>query len=192
MGYQDISDSVSAAPQPGARWTLRDATRDEHDRVDAAFAAHDLSTADGYGRFLGSQSRAFVAIERAIEAAGVAALIPDWSERRRADLLLEDLAELGVEPPRSVTAPALISEAEVLGAVYVLEGSRLGGAVLFRTAPYDAPRRFLEPEGVGPRWRALVALLDARLIDPDQIAAAVRTARSVFGCFHEAAGSAAA
>lgn len=192
MSHQGITESDVTAFGTSARWALRDATRDEHDRVDAAFLAHDLSTMDGYGRFLGAQSRAFIAIERAAEAAGAAELIEDWADRRRADLLLEDLAELGVDLPAPVAPPVLETEAEILGAVYVLEGSRLGGAVLFRTAPYDAPRRFLEPEGVGPRWRSLVALLDARLTADDQIADAVRSARSVFNCFHEAAGAASA
>ena len=176
----------------GARWALRDATRDEHDAVDSAFGRHDLSRLQGYSRFLDAQARAFVAVERAIDASGATAVIADWPERRRADLLLADLNDLGVTASASVEAPVLTSEAEVLGAIYVLEGSRLGGAVLFRSAPYDAPRRFLEPEGTGLRWRSLVALLDARLIDKDQIDAAVRSARSVFRCFHEAAGAAAA
>ena len=84
------------------------------------------------------------------------------------------------------------SDAEILGAVYVLEGSRLGGAVLFRSAPFDAPRRFLEPDGAGPRWRSLVALMDARLTDDREIEAAVRSARAVFNCFHQAAEAEAA
>lgn len=176
----------------GARWALRDATRDEHDAVDSAFGRHDLSSLAGYSRFLDAQARAFVAVERAIDASGATGVIQDWHERRRADLLLADLNDLGLTAPAPVEPPVLTSEAEVLGAVYVLEGSRLGGAVLFRTAPFDAPRRFLEPDGTGPRWRSLVALLDARLIDTDQIDAAVRSARSVFRCFHEAAGAAAA
>lgn len=160
--------------------------------MDAAFSAHDLSTVEGYGRFLSAQSRAFVAIERAVDAAGAGALLADWQSRRRADLLLEDMADLGLAAPQMIEPPVLSNEAEVLGALYVLEGSRLGGAVLFRSAPFDAPRRFLEPGDAGPRWRSLVELLETRLTDDQDVEAAVRSARSVFNCFHEAAGAAAA
>ncbi len=193
MGRQSNSSQDQACETAsGARRALRDETRQAHDRVDAAFGAHDLSTLDGYARFLSAQSRAFVAVERAAEAAGVAGLIEDWPLRRRADLLLEDLAEMGVAAPRTIQAPPMTSEAELLGAVYVLEGSRLGGAVLGRNIPDQAPRRFLGGDGAGPRWRALTALLDARLVAADQIADAVRSARSVFDCFDQAAKDAAA
>lgn len=187
-----MTEGRADRPALGARWALRDATRHEHDQVDAAFSTHDLSTIDGYGRFLSAQSRAFIAIERAADAAGAGALIADWDDRRRADLLLDDLADLGMEAPASIAPPVITSDAEILGAVYVLEGSRLGGAVLFRSAPFDAPRRFLEPDGAGPRWRSLVALMDARLTDDREIEAAVQSARAVFNCFHQAAEAEAA
>ena len=193
MNRPEHTERQGHAHRAGARWTLRDSTRPDHDQVDAAFAAHDLSTVDGYGRFLAAQARAFVAIERAVEAAGASVLIGDWAERRRADLLLEDLADLGLEPGGQIAAPAMATDAAVLGAVYVLEGSRLGGAVLSGQAPENAPRRFLGSEGAGPRWRTLVALIDDRLTGEGDIADAVGAARSVFQCFHRAAmGSAAA
>ena len=188
MGRLDrIAEGDAVARGSGARWILRNATRVEHDQVDAAFGAHDVTTLDGYGRFLVAQSGALIGVEQTIEAAGGAVLMSDWPARRRGDLLLEDLAELGLGPAEPVSPPDLATDAEVLGAAYVLEGSRLGGVVLSGQIPVTAPRRFLAADGTGPRWRALTELIDARLVDEAEIAAAVAAARAVFSCFHQAA-----
>lgn len=170
-----------------ARLKLREGTRRDHDQVDAAYAGFDLSTSRGYGEFLSAQARAFLPMEAAVERAGAALLFDDWGARRRAHLLRADLAELGLAEGDALDAPAFPSAAAVLGAVYVLEGSRLGGAMLRRAIPAGAPMRFLGGDDHGPRWRALTQLLDERLTGAGELGAAVAAARSVFQCFHEAA-----
>ncbi len=170
-----------------ARTALRTATRAEHDRVDAEFSAHDLNSRDGYARFLRAQAAAHLPVERAIEAAGATDLLPDWAARRRADALLADLAELGVAPAAEENFTIGRGEASLLGAIYVLEGSRLGGAVLRRQISAGLPARFLSPGAPGA-WRSLTDRLDERLRSPAAIDEAIASARAVFACF-EAAGS---
>ena len=50
-------------------------------------------------------------------------------QRYRAPLILEDLARLGYNaaPPLLPELPPLITRAQLLGAIYVLEGSTLSG-----------------------------------------------------------------
>lgn len=182
-----ISDETGEYRVLSARLQLREGTRRDHDQVDAAYAGFDLSTTRGYGEFLSAQARAFLPMEAAVERAGAALLFDDWDARRRGDLLRADLAELGLAPADLLEAPAFPSAAAVLGAVYVLEGSRLGGAVLRRAIPPGAPMRFLGGDEHGPRWRALTQLLDERLTGAPDLDAAVAAARSVFQRFHDAA-----
>lgn len=55
--------------------------------------------------------------------------LPDIDERQSASLILNDLAELGLRPDFIALCeliPAIRSEAEAFGALYVLEGSTLG------------------------------------------------------------------
>lgn len=59
--------------------------------------------------------------------------IPYYSERRRADLILKDLANLGNSPamiPLAGDIPGIDSIAKALGAFYVLEGSTNGGSIV--------------------------------------------------------------
>lgn len=155
--------------------------------MDAAYAAFDLSSVRGYGDFLAAQARAFLPLEAAVERGGAGLLIDDWATRRRAELLRADLAGLGIGRVDELPPVEFSGAAAVLGAVYVLEGSRLGGAMLRRAVPRGAPVRFLGGEDNGPRWRALTGMLDERLASGPDLDSAIAAARSVFDCFRIAA-----
>lgn len=170
----------------GAREVLRRRTRADHDAVDQVYSRFDLGDASGYRRFLRAQAACVIPLEAAVEARA-AKILQDWPSRRRAALVLADLRELGDEPQPSGPVFRFDSDAEALGAVYVLEGSRLGGAVLARQVYPDAPLRFLSPPAAKGSWRSFVDLLDRRLGDEAGQEAALDAARSVFKRF-EAAG----
>ncbi|WP_234419215.1 biliverdin-producing heme oxygenase [Sphingomonas sp. EC-HK361] len=178
-----------------ARSALRHATSADHERVDAAFSRFDLASRDGYGAFLVAQAAAHLPVEAALDAAGVARVLPDWPQRRRGDRLRADLAAMGLEPAAAEPAAgaciqalsaALADEAGMLGAVYVLEGSRLGGVLLRRSVPDGLPVTFLEA-GDSAAWRTLLVTLDERLCSEQDINLAVSAAARVFAVF-EASG----
>lgn len=171
-----------------ARAALRAGTAADHAAVDAAFGRFDLGTLDGYRRFLAAQAAAFVPVEAALTAAGVARLLPDWESRQRTAALRADLAALSITEPELFSPfPHFQSEASMLGAIYVLEGSRLGGALLKRSVPLSFPRRFLDAHQEAGSWRKLLKLLDEFLIRPHDLAAAILAAREVFARFATAA-----
>ena len=172
-----------------ARAKLRSATAAEHDRVDALFSAFDLAAPGGYARFLAAQAAAFLPVEAALDEAGAASALSCWPERRRGHLLAADLAALGAAPGPPVAPPAFAGEAALLGGIYVLEGSRLGGALLRRSLPDGAPCRFLAAPQPPGAWRNLLAKLDSVLIGEREIDSAVDSARRVFRCFAAAAGA---
>lgn len=185
---QHRSDARLSVPLPmKPRSPLRDLTRAEHEEVDKLYSRFDISQAAGYRSFLSAQASAHLAIEGALDAAGAANVLEDWPGRRRGELVRADLAELGIEARGRAAPPPLRTDAEILGAVYVLEGSRLGGAVLSTRLSDGAPARFLTAPSRAGAWRKLLVLLDRRLDGPPAMQAAAGAARACFRCYAQAA-----
>ena len=175
-------DHTLAAPTTSARFALRSSTAESHARLDALFSTFDLADPLDYGLFLQAQASAFVPMEEALDAGGAARVVADWPARRRAPALSADLEALGLPMPPPVAVPELPTEAAILGALYVLEGSRLGGALLVRSVPEGLPKTFLTP-GNPAAWRAFVTLLDQRLSSGAALAQASDAAASAFNAF---------
>jgi heme oxygenase len=155
--------------------------------VDALFSDFDLSRSDDYRRFLTAQAAAFLPVEQALDAAGAAALFPDGPARRRATLLHDDLDELGLPLPAPVAAPSFATSGSIAGGAYVLEGSRLGGAMLARGVAADLPRRFLSAPQPPGHWRSFLARLEQVLATHVERERAVTGAEQVFELFARAA-----
>ncbi|WP_294355983.1 biliverdin-producing heme oxygenase [uncultured Sphingomonas sp.] len=134
---------------------LRAATRASHDAVDAAFGGYDLSNCDDYRRFLVAHARALPVAEQALGALAFARTLPP-----RAPLLEHDLADLGEQMPASLSF-ACADEAALWGALYVVEGSRLGGVMLARSVGSDLPHRYLAAAHGPGQWRAIRDAIDA-------------------------------
>ncbi|WP_064705974.1 biliverdin-producing heme oxygenase [Rhizobium bangladeshense] len=166
------------------RSVLRAQTADCHAEVDKLFGIFDLSSKEQYRTFLRAHARVIPAAENALEEAGIVRLLPDWPERRRAQLLFADIGELGDRLPERLAPPALDGDAALWGAVYVLEGSKLGGALLAKSVPNRLPNSYLTPRGPKGAVRTFMDRLDASSIDDP--AAAVRTARTLFDLFLKA------
>lgn len=158
-----------AALLPGtfdAHAILREATHETHLRLHglpqfAAIAAERL-TRGAYADLLQALRRFHGAVARAAEHGGLAALS---SSRRRLDLLEADLGTLGAAPSRIASAWTSSPGACLYGALYVAEGSALGGKVIARQLDYllgdrAEGRTFFRGDGdIGPRWRAFLAAL---------------------------------
>lgn len=165
---------------------LRRETRAAHERVDARFSGLDLKDPADYRRFVALHAAAFLPLEQALTDAGAARLVDDWDAMRRTPELEADLVALGLPVPPRSSGPTFANDAEMLGAIYVLEGSRLGGAVLRKTVDPAFPHRFLAHPQPAGRWRALVALMERNLYESVQIDSAVQAALGAFAYFEEA------
>lgn len=93
---------------------------------------------------------------------------------------------VGMVEPDEAPWPAAASAAYRWGVAYVVEGSQLGGAVLYqrlaaRLAPH--PLAYLKPavDGPGPRWRAFGSALRAQVRSEAELADACAGARAAFG-----------
>jgi heme oxygenase len=164
---------------------LREATREPHARLDALFGGFDLSTREGYARFIGAQASAMIAVEAALDAAGAAEVIDNWPERRRGGALRRDAAALGIAPA-SLDPPTLSGQAEIAGALYVVEGSRHGARFLRKQVPDTVPTAFLDSDQAPGSWAKLLDRIDTILYRPEAEAAATRAALAIFDLFGQA------
>lgn len=136
--------------------TLRRDTAADHDRVDALFGALRLDRRRDYVRFLGAHARALPAVEAVLAADPT---LPPW--RSRTAQLAADLAALGQAMP-AMAAFGMEDHPARWGALYVVEGSRLGGQVLARSVPAAFPAAYLGAVHRQGEWRALLTAIDGR------------------------------
>ena len=172
------------------RTTLRAATRQDHDRVDLLGGAFDFARPSDYQAFLRAHAAVLPGVEAALDSAPLGDLPPSWMQRRRTAALAADLAALGLAPPPQAATPlSLPDHATRLGALYVLEGSRLGGAVLRRrlaASQPEAPDAYLAHGAGQPYWRSFLDWLDSQLLNGPETEAAIDGARQVFRAFEAA------
>ena len=161
---------------------LRAATTPDHDIVDAAFADYDLTDRAGYIRFLMAHAAALPAAEDALAIRD----LPAW--RRRTPMLAADLTTLGEPMPDQLPFTLPTGRAAALGALYVVEGSRLGGVLLARRVATTLPAAYLGARHRQGEWRHLLAAIDAT-VGEDMVAEAVTGAHAAFALYAAAAGA---
>lgn len=164
---------------------LRARTAAAHEAVDAAFGGYDLQDRESYRRFLTAHASALP------QAEGIAVTV--WPRLRpRTPLLAADLAALGAATSAGVT-PATQPDAgpAAWGALYVVEGSRLGGGLLAGRVGEGLPTAYLAATHEPGEWRAIRAAIDkaAEGQDGGWREAMVTGALEVFACY--ASGAAA-
>jgi heme oxygenase len=135
---------------------LRDATADNHAAVDLEFSRYDLADIASYGEFLCAHARALGGVEQRLTAER--STLPAWSPRM--PCLKADLEALGLPLPDSSPFKGDFSSAMVHGVLYVVEGSRLGSAVLSRRVGRMFPSTFLSAVHLQGEWTSFLAAFD--------------------------------
>ncbi|MGC2777291.1 MAG: biliverdin-producing heme oxygenase [Bradyrhizobium sp.] len=177
---------------PGIRDTLKAATAAAHHALDESLGQFDLTTTAHYRHFLQASAAALLALEMALEQAGVAGLIADWPQRRRAQAISADLADLnGVVAPLPWSLQPL-DRSGMFGTLYVLEGSRLGAAYLLRVVAASAdPRvrratRYLRHGAGEGLWRGFPSQLEREPVTQEDEIRMIASAREAFAMFARA------
>ena len=170
---------------------LRAATASAHqDLEDTLDWRARVATRDGYRDLLARFHGFHAAYEPAIgEALADEAF---WGPRRRLPALAADLAHLGLSADAVAALPrpsreAFADAAAAMGALYVLEGSTLGGQVIGRHIGAvhglsDAGLAYYRAHGrqTGVMWNAFRARLDRLSGDADAEAAALASGTETF------------
>jgi len=180
------------AREPDALAALRSATASRHQALDSGLAiGFDHASLSDYASHL-AMLRAWLtplqAWLRSFDDGPQAG--PQFDQAGRLALIAQDLAEPGMPAVPAVADarrdwPPGAGPAWRWGVCYVIEGSQLGGAVLYqrlheRLAPH--PLRYLKgaDTGPGPRWRVFMQALRAQVRTPEEIAAASAGACAAF------------
>lgn len=169
-----------------ARWTLRSETMDLHLRAEELLGDRACDTLANYGGML----RSNLAVTEAVLRATSPFLTKDLRRGIAADALRlrEDLGDIGVPVVCEDAHLDVDDPAAAIGAVYVLEGARLGGKVLARQAEArlglsaESGAAYLNGDGrdSGRRWRRFLAALEERIVASEDIVRAVAAARETF------------
>jgi heme oxygenase (biliverdin-IX-beta and delta-forming) len=175
-----------------SRKALREATAGAHDRVDAAFGRFDVTDRAGYAAFLRAHADVVSPLEAALPGEQVTS---DWDARKRGEMLKEDLAFLRETSPSQASAtaenevwPAVDwSLPAIAGALYVLEGSRLGGRFIARQLPSGFPRAYLDGDQRAEKWQQLLSRIDEILNNPSALKTATAAALDIFAAFERSA-----
>lgn len=157
---------------PSRAKRLKARTHSTHEALDSRIMSLEpFRDRDRYGRFLKAQWGFHREIDALYTHPDLVALVPDLPERRRLDLIAQDIQDLGQPAPSADTPPVFgqgpVDAAEAFGWLYVAEGSNLGAAFLLKAAAaldldetFGARHLAPHPEGRGRHWRGFVAALD--------------------------------
>jgi heme oxygenase len=124
-------------------------------------------------------------------SAGVVRILPDWERRSRRRAILADLRKLGERP--QVARQVTLDFHNILGVVYVLEGSRLGGRVLLGKAMQSgdpvvrSATAYLRHGAHEPFWSSFLAILEHEGRSLCHEGRVVDGARLAFRLFEESA-----
>lgn len=175
---------------------LRSANKSLHEDVEVQVGLPEtVRSREDYAALLRGLLDFHCSLEEELSTPGWApqwrALGLDLDDYRRSHLLRQDLDALGQSDPDVEPRPiGLPGFAEALGALYVLEGSSLGGRYLapqFLEAVGPVPVAFFQSEGRGhpDPWRSLRSALDRYGESGGDADAVVRGAETAFTAFRE-------
>lgn len=173
---------------------LKAATHGTHERLDQRIMRGEpFASLDNYRRFLRVQYRFHRDVAALYSLPVLQALLPDLQERQRLQELQQDLLDLGEALPADDghALQADIDPATALGWLYVVEGSNLGAAILFKLAAkigldaaHGARHLAGHPDGRARHWRRFTAALDGNALDAEQEQRMVAGATQAFQRVH--------
>ena len=165
-----------ALDQPNLAQAIKQATQSAHEAVERLLLPKltGISSLYDYGSILKMFYGFFHPLEEGIQRIITAGDLPDIKSRRTAYFLKEDLAAIGSASdtiPVCDSLPKITNKAEAFGAMYVMEGSSLGGRMIAKmlgknevvSIPSNALNFFSGyKEATGERWTLFLAALNSQ------------------------------
>lgn len=178
------------SPAVDAHAFLRQVTESTHQRLHSLPQFQAIEEAKLSLQAYSALLQALHAYHAAIIAAATCnSLLGLSSSPRRVAMLESDLTSLGTPVRATVNQFAVSSRAAAFGAVYVAEGSALGGRVIARRLDYlfgcdSAGRAFFQGDELTSRsWRQFLAALSNQCGDPALFPALQEGAEASFALF---------
>lgn len=151
-----------------------------------------IRTEADYARFLSLFYGYFGALELSINTSLDVSIIPDYESRRKTEALKIDLGILNnndLKLAASEVLPVIENHLQSLGALYVIEGSTLGGKIISKMIKDQLQTELLAItffSGYGDEsasmWNTFKQILDG-ITQPDDISVIVESANATFQKF---------
>ncbi|WP_283180202.1 biliverdin-producing heme oxygenase [Gemmobacter sp. 24YEA27] len=191
MTLHDTPTASEPTGTYGRARRLREATHSTHERLDAAImAARPFESVQNYARFLKVQSGFHRDVAPLYQDPALQQLFPGLAGRSRFAAVAADLNDIGLALADDKTLPPAgegMDLPEALGWLYVVEGSNLGAAFLFKaalkmglSADHGARHLAEAPEGRAASWRRFKEALDAVALSKAEEARAIAGAEAAF------------
>lgn len=171
---------------------IKAATKAAHQQLEKAVVLRlkNIRSDVDYAEFLKHFYAYFYVVEQAIAPFITAEVLPDYAERRNSAYLRRDIEALGSnlsELPAAV-APTVNTTVEALGAMYVLEGSIMGGPYIVQLLQKQGIAKGFSffsgyGETMGRMWGGFTAVLNTAAVSPEQREAAISKASETFSKF---------
>lgn len=188
---------ISNEARQTAAYLLKHQTAAQHAALEEVVLPllQSLKTRAGYAHLLQRFYGYFKPLEGLIEQQLDETLLPDRKDRRKADFIIHDLTFLKahVDPlPLATHLPQIKNTYQALGAMYVLEGSTLGGRGITKmllknenlNLQPDQVRFFAGyGESTGPMWMDFLKILNHHTTDAVAMEKLVATAKETFNLF---------
>lgn len=186
---------TSTTLAPSRALQLKASTADVHDNIDKSIMDKDpFANTENYIQFLTLQYYFLSDVTALYEHSELNMIIENLAARRRLNMLEQDFQDLEYPVPASAFTSLISNETDLataLGWLYVVEGSKVGAAMLGKqaqarlllTKKYGA--RYLSGPGAGrgSDWRHLVQLIDSIELNDTQERALINGARQAFTRF---------
>ncbi|RVT98396.1 heme oxygenase [Mucilaginibacter limnophilus] len=134
----------------------------------------------------------FAALEDAIAPYITGEVLVDYVKRRKSGRLLADIEELGADLNKhpDVTVPEINNAKQAMGALYVMEGSVLGGTIIVQMlakAGITKGISFFSGYGAdnGVMWKQFTTALNQVAITPDEEQEVIDSATATFVNFKQ-------
>ena len=173
---------------------IKDATKPAHLNLEKIVVQQlkSIKNNEDYAAFLTKFYTYFSQVEKAIAPYISEQLLPDLKERRNSSFLKNDIEVLGndVNSVNEVEVPVISNAVSALGALYVMEGSIMGGRIIIQMLEklgINTGLSFFSGYGqdTGEKWGVFTKVMNETATSEEAQEQAVNTANETFELFEK-------
>ncbi len=176
---------------------IKEATKVPHQEVEkkVVLRIKGIRSEADYADLLKHFYAYFNTVEQVIAPYITSAVLPDLAERRNASYIKADIEALGagIDDLPLVVAPEINNAVQALGALYVLEGSIMGGPYIVQMLQKGGLTRGFSffsgyGEASGQKWAAFIQVLNTIAQNEEEAEQALNSAHETFARFGDVFG----
>ncbi|RZA02121.1 MAG: heme oxygenase [Sphingobacteriaceae bacterium] len=178
--------------------TIKEATQTQHQQLEKALVAKmkAIRSMQGYVDLLKVFYGYFGGLEQQITQYINSSNLQDHTQRRKTNAMADDIKALGGTLPNTANSnhlPAINNPLQAFGALYVIEGSTLGGSIISKMMqqhlPFDGQNGLSFFNGYGEQthqmWAEFKTALNAVVKTQDDEAVVLQAANDTFAGFKQ-------